>query len=88
MMEAQQMNKRLASLYQASSDLTSIQELSNLINRVLRALVDTAGYHQADYFEFDERQKKLSLLDAVGFPEETIDEYKEKLNFKLRQEQG
>ncbi|MBN1537392.1 MAG: GAF domain-containing protein [Anaerolineales bacterium] len=88
MIQTQEINKRLASLYQASCDLTSIQDLSDIIHHVLRALVDTAGYQQADYFQFDLKQKKLSLLDAIGFPEETIKIYKEKLNIKLGQEQG
>ncbi len=67
-------NKRLTSLYQASCNLLTIQSTGELIHCILLSIVNTAGYQQANYFSFDESQKKLSLLDAVGFSEETIDD--------------
>lgn len=88
MLQAQRTNKRLASLYQASCELTILQEIPKLIHNVLRAMVETAGYQQANYFHFDENHKKLTLLDALGFSNETLTIYKEKLVFDLGKEQG
>ena len=77
MMELERANKRLTSLYQASCNLVTIKSSGELIHCILQAIVETAGYQQANYFIFDENQNKLSLLDSVGFSEETQTIFKE-----------
>lgn len=88
MMQIQKTNKRLATFYQISCDLATIKQLPELIHSVLHALVETAGYQQASYFTFDEDQKKLLLLDAVGISEETLKSNKDSFVFKLEDEQS
>jgi putative nucleotidyltransferase with HDIG domain len=88
MMESQKTNRRLASFYQVSCDLATIQQVPELIHNVLRALVETAGYQQASYFEFNEEKNQLSLLDAVGISEESIKSIKEKFVFPLHDKQN
>ncbi|MGD0708349.1 MAG: HD domain-containing phosphohydrolase [Anaerolineaceae bacterium] len=88
MMQLQKSNKRLASLFQVSCDLHSMKPSADLINMILRALVETAGYRYASYYNFNESQNTLSLLAASGFSENTLKGFKDKLVFNLGEEQG
>jgi signal transduction histidine kinase/CheY-like chemotaxis protein len=88
MLQLERANKRLTSLYQASCNLVTIKSSTELIHCILRTIVETAGYQQANYFYFDESQNKLPLLDSVGFSEEILTVFKEKLVFNLGEKQG
>jgi PAS domain S-box-containing protein len=88
MMQLEQTNKRLTALYQASCNLGTIKSSNELIHSILRDIVETAGYQQANYFHFDESENRLYLLDAVGFSEETLTIHKDKLVFSLGEEKG
>jgi signal transduction histidine kinase/CheY-like chemotaxis protein len=88
MMQLERANKRLTSLYQASCNLVTIKSSTELIHCILRTIVETAGYQQANYFYFDESQNKLPLLDSVGFSEEILTIIKDKLVFNLGDKQG
>jgi PAS domain S-box-containing protein len=88
MMQLELTNKRLTALYQASCNLVTIKSSKELIHSILRDIVETAGYQQANYFDFDQNENKLFLSDAVGFSEEFLTVYKDKLVFDMGQEKG
>ncbi|HTX79184.1 MAG TPA: HD domain-containing phosphohydrolase [Longilinea sp.] len=88
MMELQKSNKRLTSLFQISCDLLTMSSSADLIDVILHALVDTAGYRYASYYSFDESQGTLSLVAASGFSETALENLKEKLVFNLGEKKG
>ena len=88
MMQLQRSNKRLASLYQASCDLHTTKPSTELINIVLKDIVETAGYQEVNYFHFDEIQNNLYLLAGIGFSDKTLANFKDKLVFKLGEKLG
>jgi signal transduction histidine kinase/CheY-like chemotaxis protein len=88
MKQLEQANRRLTSLYQASCNLIAVKSSSEMIRSILCAIVETAGYQQANYFNFDESRNKLSLLDSVGFSDKTLSIFKDKLVFNFGEEQG
>jgi response regulator RpfG family c-di-GMP phosphodiesterase len=88
MLQLERSNKRLASLYKASSELHATKPSTDFIYIILHAIVETAGYQQASYFWFDENRNNLSLLAAVGFSEDTFTKFKEKFIFNLEEKQG
>jgi CheY-like chemotaxis protein/signal transduction histidine kinase len=88
MLQIQQTNKRLNSLYQASCELVTQKTHGDIINNVLRALVETAGYPEVNYFFYDHRDKTLKLLNAMGYSDATMTEYREKLSFILGEKKG
>jgi PAS domain S-box-containing protein len=87
-MQLEQANRRLMALYQASCSLISNYSIKDLTRGVLHSIVETAGYQQANFFHFNESVNKLFLMDAVGFSEETLTTYKDRLVFDLGEEQG
>ena len=88
MLQLERVNKRMASLYQASCDLVTYKSPASLVNSVLQAIVKTAGYQQANYFNYDENTDQLVLMDAVGFSEETLTTFKDNLVFKRSEKAG
>jgi response regulator RpfG family c-di-GMP phosphodiesterase len=88
MMQLQKTHQRLFSLYQASNILMTVKLTSDMIHQVLLALVETAGYQQANFFLSDEKRDKLYLLDAVGFSNETLTTFRETLVFDRGQAAG
>jgi response regulator RpfG family c-di-GMP phosphodiesterase len=88
MMQLQRSNKRLASLYQASCDLHITKPTAELINIVLRDIVETAGYQEVNYFSFDEIQNNLYFFTGIGFSDRTLKKFKDRLVFKLGEKQG
>jgi putative nucleotidyltransferase with HDIG domain len=88
MMQIQQTNKRLASFYEVSCDLATIKQVPELIHNVLRALIETAGYQQVSYFEFDDDKNQLYLLDAFGVSDELLKSMKDRFVWTLGDEQS
>ncbi|MHC1781402.1 MAG: HD domain-containing phosphohydrolase [Anaerolineaceae bacterium] len=88
MMELQKSNKRLASLYQVSCDLHTMKPGAELIYDILLHVVASAGYKQANYFQFEESWKKLTLLASAGFSDDKLPSIKEKLIFRLGEKRG
>ena len=81
MMKLQRSNKRLASLYQASCNLHTMKPSTELINIVLKDIIETAGYQEVNYFHFDENQNSLSFLAGIGFSDKTPGELQGKAYF-------
>lgn len=88
MLQLERANKLLAALYQASCELNTVRPSTEMIYRVLVTIVETAGYQQANYFNYDENRKILSLISSAGFSIETETVYKDRLSFKLGEEKG
>jgi response regulator RpfG family c-di-GMP phosphodiesterase len=88
MVQLERANKRLSALYLASCDLVKIKVSKDLIQSVLHTIIETAGYEQVNYFNFDEDQKKLFLSSSVGFSKETATEYKDRLIFNFGDSKG
>jgi signal transduction histidine kinase/CheY-like chemotaxis protein len=88
MLQLELANKRLASLYKASCKLITIKSIEDLIDNVLGAVTETTDFKQAIYYQFDESQNRLSILDAVGVPPESIAAYKDLLVFSPGEERG
>ncbi len=88
MMKLQRSNKRLASLYQASCNLHTMKPSTELINIVLKDIIETAGYQEVNYFHFDETQNSLSFLAGIGFSDKNLANFKDKLVFKLGEKMG
>lgn len=88
MLQLKQANQRLTVLYQGAHGLTALRSSKELVLIALRATVETVGFHQANFFEYDENQGNLHLLDAIGFDEDILADFKEKLAFCLGEEHG
>lgn len=88
MVEIQKDNKRLLSFYQLSSNLAKIKNLPDLIHSVLCTLVETSGYEQVSHFSYDEKQRKLFLMDAVGVSEKELTANKDRYVFSIDEEQS
>ena len=88
MMQLDQANKRLSSLYQASCALVTLKPQGEMIHDILSAIIETAGFQQINYFHYEQKKQKLYLLDAVGFSKETMTTFREQLVFDVGQSQG
>lgn len=88
MLQLERINKRQTALYQASCEMVSHHSPREMILTVLRNVVETAGYQQANYFEYDPVDRKLSLTSSSGFSQETETRYRSQLEFKLGEEHG
>jgi putative nucleotidyltransferase with HDIG domain len=88
MLQLERMNKRLTALYQASCEMITLRSSDEVIQMVLRTVVETAGYQQANYFEFNSLEKELRLSASFGFSKETETIYRSRLVFKLGEEKG
>jgi response regulator RpfG family c-di-GMP phosphodiesterase len=88
MMQLQDSNKRLFTLYHTSNILGEIKPVNESIHEVLKALVDKAGYQHAFYFSYDETKGGLYLQDAVSqvFSKEKTPESVR--TYKLGEEEG
>ena len=88
MMKLQRSNKRLVSLYKASCNLHTMKPSIELINIVLKDIIETAGYQEVNYFHFDETQNNLSFIAGIGFSDISLSNFREKLVFKLGEKMG
>jgi response regulator RpfG family c-di-GMP phosphodiesterase len=88
MLDLQRSNKRLNSLYKVSCEILSVKSQAELVHTILRAIVESTGYQQTNYFVLDETQNKLVLLDLVGYSEASISELKGKLSFNFGDPKG
>ncbi len=88
MLQLERANKLLAALYQASCELTTVKPSDDMIKNVLNTIIETAGYQQANYFNYDPVSKLLELSSCAGFSSETETTYKDRLNFRLGEEKG
>ncbi len=88
MMQLERAKNRLSALYQASCELITFKQSTDLIQSIMQTVVETAGYQHANFFEYDDNQKKLFLSKSVGFDKETDEVVKEKLVFNLGDKTG
>ena len=86
--QLQRSNRRLASLYKASSDLLVMKSSSELVQVVLEVIVKSAGYQQANYFTYDEENQKMVLEGISGYTDDTFAELKDKLDFDYGEKRG
>ena len=66
MMQLQESNKRLFTLFHTSNILGEIRPANESIHEVLNALVEKAGYQQAFYYVYDGNKGILILQDAIS----------------------
>lgn len=88
MAQLQRSNRRLASLYKASSDLLTIKSANELVALILKVIVESAGYQQANYFTYEKENNLLILAGIEGYSENSFAELKNRLQFKLGENQG
>jgi response regulator RpfG family c-di-GMP phosphodiesterase len=88
MAQLQRTNRRLSSLYKASSELLSTRSSSELVRIILDVIVKSAGYQQANYFSYDESSRMLVLEGIAGYSDDSFAEMKEKLVFNLGEKRG
>ena len=88
MVQLERFNKRQTALYQASCEMVKHHTPVDMILVVLHTVVETAGYQQANYFEYDPAEKRLSLVSSTGFSQDTETRYRSQLVFKLGEEKG
>jgi len=86
--QLQKSNKRLASLYRVSCDLHVVKPLTGLIDWILQSVIEITGYQSANYFTYDEKQKKLVLLASIGFSDEVTKKLQDDLNLHLSGEKS
>lgn len=86
MLQLQQSKKRLEGLYQISNEMAVLKPAEELILQALRTIVETAGYQQANFFQYDEDHKLFTLLESSE--QEHPAEIKEILTFRLGEERG
>jgi response regulator RpfG family c-di-GMP phosphodiesterase len=88
MAQLQRSNRRLASLYKASLDLLTIKSVDELVALILKVIVESAGYQQANYFTYDKENNLLTLAGIEGYSDNSFDSLKEKLQFKFGSGRG
>lgn len=88
MAQLQRSNQRLASLYEASSSLLTIKSVNELVALILKVIVESAGYQQANYFTFDRESSLLLLAGIEGYSENSFDDLKNKLQFEFGSNRG
>jgi CheY-like chemotaxis protein len=88
MLQLEQVNKRQTALYQASCEMVRQHAPREMIQMVLRTIVETAGYQKANYFEYDLMENRLRLTSSSGFAQEPEIIYGGQLEFKLGEELG
>jgi len=88
MLQLEQVNKRQTALYQASCEMVRQHAPREMIQMVLRTIVETAGYQKANYFEYDLMENRLRLTSSSGFAQEPEIINGGQLEFKLGEELG
>jgi|GEM_PF-2233715 Response regulator containing a CheY-like receiver domain and an HD-GYP domain len=69
MLQLQKSNKRLAALYQVSSNVHVIKSSSQLMKSILTSLIDIAGYPMAVFFTYEIMKNSFHLESSFGLPE-------------------
>ncbi len=81
-------NRRLAALYQASTDMASVKPSSELVLHALRTVTQAMGYDQANYYALDQESHELRLLEAIGFSDEVTATFRRELVFTVGEPRG
>ncbi|MGB4869026.1 MAG: ATP-binding protein [Candidatus Promineifilaceae bacterium] len=88
MVELEQANQHLKVLYWASTNLTAVRPMRELIYHALRTIVDAMGYAKANYFAFDEESQHFYLLEAIEYTAEELAQLQRQLVFRLGESRG
>jgi putative nucleotidyltransferase with HDIG domain len=88
MLQLERANKRQKALYQASCEMIKLRTPDEIIQMVLRTIIETAGYQQANYFQYYPSDRLLKLTASFGFSHETQTKYRSQLEFKIGEEKG
>jgi CheY-like chemotaxis protein len=65
-LELKRANLSLSALYKVSAGLAAPKPVADLIPLVLRAIVETVGYQEANYFYYDKNLGKFFLLNCLA----------------------
>ncbi len=88
MLELEQVNKRLAALFQTSVDLTTSIPQEELINHILEKVINAVGCTHAFYFEHIEGTNKIQLKVIAGIDKEIFAKLQSEWLFDLGEKRG
>ncbi len=88
MLELEQMNKRLATLFQTSADLISEIPQQELIAYILEKTIAATECTHAFYFEYLAEEKILQMESFIGFSQKESSKMMRTIKFKLGEEKG
>ncbi len=88
MVQLERAKRRLTVLYEASTGLASLRPPDELVPHTLRTVVEAMGFSNGSYFAYDEERQEFHLQEAVGFPAELVDTFRQKLVLGLGEERG
>jgi PAS domain S-box-containing protein len=88
MLQLERANRRLAALYGASAELSSLQPLDEMIPRVLLAVVEAMAFVNGIYYTYNEAGQTFHLQEAIGFPPEMLNDFRQRLVFHMGEERG
>ncbi len=88
MLELEQMNKRLATLFQTSADLISEIPQQELIVYILEKTIAATECTHAFYFEYLAEEKILQMESFIGFSQKESSKMMRTIKFKLGEEKG
>ena len=88
MLELEQMNKRLATLFQTSADLISEIPQQELIAYILEKTIAATECTHAFYFKYLADEKMLQMENSIGFSQKENSKMMRTITFKLGEEKG
>ncbi|GEM_PF-340567 len=88
MLELEQVNKRLSTLFQTSVDLTTSIPQDELLAYILEKIIDAISCTHVSYFEFNDETKTLQLKAATGFSQKDFERLQHEWEFKLGTKKG
>lgn len=88
MLELEQVNERLTTLFQTSADLTTSISQEQLIPYILDKIIDATGCTHAFYFRYLKEKKMLRLEKSIGFLQKKNTKVKSEITFSLGEESG
>lgn len=88
MVQLEQANQHLKILYWASTKLTAVKPLRELVAHALRIIIEAMGYATANYFAFDQKNQQFYLLEAIDYTPEDFAELQQQLVFSLGEARG
>lgn len=88
MLELEQANQRLQTLYQVSTKLAVIKPQDELIYQALNAVIEIVGYEDAGFFTYDLVAKIFTLQAVINRSRQPQTHLIGKLQFNLGEERG
>lgn len=88
MKQLEQTNRHLALLLETSVGMAAAQPAEEIVKATIAAVVRSLGIEQANYYRLDPESGELALLVSIGFSEDTITRFRQKLVFQRGEERG